>query len=602
MAKKLAIDWDDGELRLVAGHCTAHNVKVTDAAVIPIRDGDVRTALRQAIASRGLQETPALVAIGRGRAELRELQLPPVPDDELPAMVRFQAIRSFASAGENATVDYLVTNRKDEGIEMIAAAVTPASLKEIQSLGESAGVPIERISLRPLSAAALYLIHHTSSGGQDTVLIDLLSDDAEIVVARQGRVIFVRTVRMPSTLSGRGRALAGELKRSLVACGSSGSLDRVVLWGKQSVHADDLQMLAEASGAPVQALDPFSLAEVDRKLIDDLPEHVGRLAPLVGLLAADDSDGNRLIDFLNPRKKVEEVPSPYRKAALYGVPAAAALLIAGAVYFQLKGLDQQIADLKASNAAMKSDVDAAGKSVQRTETIDQYLDGDVNWLNEIRRMASLMPASDEMIVRQISGTADPRKGGGTLNIEGAVTRPSVIEAFEASLRDDNHRVTGDGASEQRTNDAYRWGFVESISITPTSVRNGRYEAIANLLAAERAPAGPSEAPAAQTETETKTETGTETDAIRPESTDPQTNPVETTPVEETISEAIEPADTNDTQPPDTPLSEPAEEPANTTTPETAPPAESEPESQPEPAPSNDAADDLVSDVKSEVQP
>ena len=44
MVKKLAIDWDASELRLVAAQCSGSNVKVTDARVIPIED-DVLKAL-----------------------------------------------------------------------------------------------------------------------------------------------------------------------------------------------------------------------------------------------------------------------------------------------------------------------------------------------------------------------------------------------------------------------------------------------------------------------------------------------------------------------------------------------------------------------------
>ena len=100
MAKKIAIDWDESELRLVTAQCSGTHVKVTEAALIPIEDGNVLETLRDAIAQRSLTRTDTLVAIGRGKAELRELQLPPVPDDELPDMVRLQAIRSFASAGD----------------------------------------------------------------------------------------------------------------------------------------------------------------------------------------------------------------------------------------------------------------------------------------------------------------------------------------------------------------------------------------------------------------------------------------------------------------------------------------------------------------------
>ena len=57
--------------------------QITDAVVLPLEvDGatqDVSTVLREAIAERGLENSEAMIAIGRGKAELRELQLPPVP-------------------------------------------------------------------------------------------------------------------------------------------------------------------------------------------------------------------------------------------------------------------------------------------------------------------------------------------------------------------------------------------------------------------------------------------------------------------------------------------------------------------------------------------
>jgi hypothetical protein len=478
MVKKLAIDWDETELRLVAAQCSGGAVKVIDAAVIPVEDSNVAKTLRSAIQNRGLENTETLIAIGRGKAELRELQLPPVPDEELPDMVRFQAIRSFASAGDSATVDYLVTGRNDSGIELIAAAVGPETLTEIRETCAAADLTTKRVSLRPLAAAALYLMNQDSSGSSDTVLIDLLANDAEIVVAREGRVIFVRTVRMPAIEAARGKALGGELRRSLVACGSSGSLERVVLWGRESVHADDVLMLAEASNSQVDVLDPFDFVDADRKVKSKLPEHVGRLAPLVGLLAADEQNPERLVDFLNPRQRIEETTSPYRTAVMAGIPIAAAVLLGFLLYSQLKGLDNQIAELTTANAKMKPGVDSAMTSIGRTNTIDEFLDGDVNWLDEIRRLATSMPPSDKLIVRTISGTSGARAGGGTLKVIGAVTNPDVIDQFEESLRDESHRVAGDGANEQKTEDAYRWGFDESITVNAETIRNNRYAALA----------------------------------------------------------------------------------------------------------------------------
>ena len=480
MVKKLAIDWDESELRLVAAQCSGSSVKVTDARVIPIEDNVLQT-LKVALDGQGMENTETLVAIGRGQAELRELQLPPVPEEELPDMVRFQASKSFATAGENSTVDYLVTSRNETGVEMIAAALGAEELNGLRGVCESGSLVPKRISIRPLAAAALYLLKQERSSANDVVLIDLLSDEAEIVVARDGRVIFVRTVRMPSAEEARGRALAGELKRSLVACGSSGTLERVVLWGRAAVHSQDVEMLVEATDSKVEVLDPFSLVDVDRNTNRNMPEHVGRLAPLVGLLVADEMGADRLLDFLNPRKRVEVVESPYRKYLIAAVPVAVAALVAFFIYRQLGALDVQIEGLKVANNDKQKGVKAADVSVARTELVDKYLDGDVNWLNEIRRLASKVPESDKLIVRSVSAVSDTRNGGGTMTIEGAVTKPAVIEEFEDAIRDDFRMVQGDGASELRTSDQYRWSFTESIQIDPGHIRDQRYIGIREVF-------------------------------------------------------------------------------------------------------------------------
>ena len=486
--KKIAIDWDETELRLVVGDVRGIKTQITDAVVLPLEvDGatrDVSTVLREAIAERGLENSEAMVTIGRGKAELRELQLPPVPTDELPDMVRFQAIRSFASAGESSKIDYLVTKRSGTGIDLIAAAISPKDLAQVQNLCKTAVIEPKRIALRPISAAALYLIQRKSDSDSNVLLIDLLGNDAEIVIVRDGHVVYVRTVRIPASEPSRGRALIGELKRSLVACGDDSKPDKVVLWGKASVHESDCELLAGACDAEVEVINPFDLVDTDSKLVPSLPEHVGRLAPLVGLLVAEASHPNLLVDFLNPRRRPEVKPNHVRTGVLIAVPAVAALILGYVVYSKMSSLDQRIAELQQANNQLRKPVDAALESIGRTEQVDQFLDGNVQWLDEIRRLADRMPGSDQMIVRSITASADQRSGGGKLVVSGGAISPDSIEEFENSVRDENHSVIGDGASEEKSNDAYRWGFTETIQVDASRVRNVRYERILAALNAE----------------------------------------------------------------------------------------------------------------------
>ncbi len=557
MVKKLAVDWDEHEVRFVAAQCSGKSLKVTEATVIPIEGRSVQEILAAQIQNAGHEDAETLVSIGRGKAELRELQLPPVPVEELPDMVRFQSLRSFATVGENAAVDYLVTKQLETGIEVISAAVAPQNLQSICSDMEALSLKVKRIGLRPLAAAALHLERESDASVGEIVLIDLLSDSAEIVVAREGKVVFVRTVRMPSTASARGKALAGELRRSLLACGVTDQLKRVVLWGTPEVHSSEIPLLEEAVGCNVQLINPFDLVEVGRKV--ELPEHIGRLAPLLGLMLADEVAPERLIDFLNPRKPEIKTVSPYRKLLLVGIPVAACLLLAFVVYQKIASLDLQIAKLTEENAAMQDEVKRADASLAKTETVDTFLDGDVNWLHEIRRMATEMPASEQMIIRGASASVNARAGGGVLKIEGGAVNPAVIDEFEKALRDENHQVNGTGASEQKTEDAYRWEFSESIQVTGSSIRDARYIGISEKMIAESAESNEQQ-PTEESADSDKTEPEEPQVAAEPAESDDQAKAVPVESESSTDQEAESSAPTEDAPTKDDPAEDdPAED-------------------------------------------
>ncbi|TWT83934.1 Competence protein A [Planctomycetes bacterium CA13] len=485
MSTKLAIDWDESELRIVAANCSGPQVVVTDAAVLAIESDDVFATLRSYVAERGLEKTESLVAIGRGKAELRELQLPPVPDEELPDIVRFQAIRNFASSGDSATIDFLITDRTEQGVKAIAAAVSPSTLAQIKEVCGDAQLHANRIALRPLASAGLFLSRAKPNVGEgDSVLIDLLNDDAEIIVVRDGNVIFVRTVRMPSSEATRPRALVNELRRSLMACGASGKPNQVVLWGRESVHRSEIEQIAEATGSKIDVVNPFDLVEVKTQVREKLPEHVGRLAPLVGLLVCDEVCPERLIDFLNPRERLEESPDHRRTVAMVGVPVLVAILLLFFGYRHLSGLDQQIESLSSGNTGMKESVDQALASRATTQKIDEFLDGDAVWVRELRELAERLPPSDKVMLRSIFAASDPRSGVSTLTITGSAVSPAVIEELEESIRDENHRVVGEGASEQDSPSAYQWVFTEKISIQPEYAYSQRYKGIKAASEAE----------------------------------------------------------------------------------------------------------------------
>lgn len=482
MAKRLAIEWDSRELRIVAGTVRGERVTISDVISVPIESSEPQAlgeTLKRVLAEAGLEKLAAGVALGRGKTEMRELKLPPVPDAELPDMVRFQAIRSFATAGEKSAIDYIATRTDSDGIRVVAASVAPEELKRCALVAVPSQTSVDRLVLRPLAAASLFRNRYPGQEGE-TILIDMLAEDADIVVLRDGIPVFVRSIRLPEEMKVRVRTLSGEIRRSVMASQDSDTdtncARRIVLWGRADVHQEEVAALSEALNTSVETLDPFSLVDIESKLKSSMPEHVGRLAPLVGLLDSDARNDKDLIDFLNPRRPPEP-PSPVGRYVVIGAAAAA---LVGTIFFfswkKISTLDGEIAARQAAYNDLEKGVEDADDTIARTEKVDAFLDGNVIWLEELRRTALQMPPAEQLIVNNLSAEADVRTGGGSLTLEGNVTSGSVIASFEESLRDENHSVIGLGSNVVANKEPYNFTLKETIGVPPTFVRSQRIAA------------------------------------------------------------------------------------------------------------------------------
>lgn len=137
MAKLIAIEWDRKELRLLAGSRRGTQIHVENAVAVALpaaADEDVShsanatAAIGQALNKLRLAKGEAILAVGRGNVELRTLQLPKVSSDDLPEMVRFQAMKQFAGLTETTPIDFVVLPENpasgEENLTILAAALS----------------------------------------------------------------------------------------------------------------------------------------------------------------------------------------------------------------------------------------------------------------------------------------------------------------------------------------------------------------------------------------------------------------------------------------------------------------------------------------------
>ncbi len=88
--------------------------------------------------------------MGRTNIELKNLTLPPSPPEELPELVRFQAEREFNTLTDDWPLDYIPIPGESKDVQtVLAAAISPELVSEIQITCETAGIVPNRLILRP---------------------------------------------------------------------------------------------------------------------------------------------------------------------------------------------------------------------------------------------------------------------------------------------------------------------------------------------------------------------------------------------------------------------------------------------------------------------
>ena len=353
MSRLIAIEWDAKEARVAIGRGRTGGVVVDQAFVVPLpqreegstAEPDVGGFLAKSLAEHGVSRSEALVAVGRSNIELRFLSTPPVPEDELPEIVRFQAVRSFTTFGDDWPLDFVpLETNADGGMNVLAAAIAPDLLEQIRKDCSAGGITIARLVLRPFSAAAL--LKEQINDGKCRMIVDLLRDDADLTVLIGSQVIFPRTVRLPLVHEADvlARTLLAEGRRTMIAAQNQlggRRVEEVIIFGDGLHHTTLKQLLEKELALPVKLVDPFERVEWADPRVKK-PEFPGTFAPLLGMMHDEATATLPVIDFLHPRKK--KPPPDYRRQYGYIAAAVAAVVLLGlgVMQWQLWGLDSQI--------------------------------------------------------------------------------------------------------------------------------------------------------------------------------------------------------------------------------------------------------------------
>ena len=472
MARLLALEWDAREARLAAGHTAGREVIVEAAWSVDWHDLSEPTdaversaRLAASLTQRGLERGDWLVAVPRGRAELRVLQTPPVPDDELPDLVRFQALRQFSSLSEDGLLDFVKLDAGQRSqSRVLAATIPPAVLAEIQARADACHATPQRIALRPFASASLF--HRHAADERNRILVELLVEEADVTVVIGGQTVLVRSVRLPA--QDRAASLGVQIRRTIAAAQNQfedQAFEAMTLVGDAGQLDAMREGLSQQLNIEVDVFDPFDAVRLAPSLQSALPNHRDRYAALLGMLR-DEAEGRPpAMDFLNPRRRAHDANQQVRYATFGTLALACVVLVAAMIWMHLRSYDVRLAALRQQIQELDERIEGVRQLQANVQQVDRFVEGDINWLDELYLISDRLPPPDDALVGSASFNTIP-SGGGQILLEGFVRDRSLIRDMEIALRDEQRQVRGSGAQQDDRRSQHPWQFKETITVLP----------------------------------------------------------------------------------------------------------------------------------------
>lgn len=239
---------------------TAVTVKVNGRGPEIVQSGTAELAaldaenVKAALGRTGVSGPKGVLVVSRGQALLRELELPAGTPDELVAMVRFQVEREMPLPIEQVRYSYVETGREGGKVRVQVAAVPRDVLDPAISAVEAAGIKISGAYVSSFGLLSLY-------GRNDpAALVEVANGEAEILVARGGRMEFSRTAPLDAPFSPQD--VAQEIHRTLLSYSAKApgqDVGRIVLAGEGPEASELAEAVGKLLRRDVAPLGPGSL-------------------------------------------------------------------------------------------------------------------------------------------------------------------------------------------------------------------------------------------------------------------------------------------------------------------------------------------------------
>jgi hypothetical protein len=447
LARLLAIDWDQDQFYIVAAGTGRRGAAVEKVLSWKL-DAEFGTAvgealgrkLRDALNAADIAPAPIVACVGRDRVVAKELHYPPVPANEEPALVRFQAAKELSEQPDDVIIDY--AHLSDPAQPGERHALTVALKKHLaaawQALARGLGVKLLAVTTRSqalIGAVARAQADGRAPAGETLAILAVGGKWAELAVIHGSRMLLARSLALSPSL-------IGEVKRSLsVFASTNGVLPApaaLLVTGKSDPELES--KLASELGMPVERLEAFAADE-------PIPARDrGLYAAALGAAQQWARTGTLPINFAAPKQPVQTADPGKRRKVIWA--AAAAVLFAAGIFFGNRTLADRQAKIGELTAQKNDNEERFKKLIQDrldNEALRDWEDTSVSWLDEVYDLAARFPHEvgfrvKDFVAGPISKRSpkDPYVAQATFTIVAKLNQDAQVAKLLTSINADKH--------------------------------------------------------------------------------------------------------------------------------------------------------------------
>ncbi|MHC4877638.1 MAG: type IV pilus biogenesis protein PilM [Planctomycetota bacterium] len=448
MAEFLALDWEADRICGVQADVSKSLVKIQksfsgvipeDAVGQPERVGAwLQTQLKE----HGITAKQVVVSLPREEVIMRHLEVPPVSDDELPELVKFQSAAKSTIPLDQLSLDFLplAEHIADVPRDVLVASVHRDRVRRIQTAAEHAGLELASIGISSISAAAMVILaegHITHEAGDVSLIIARHGDRLEVSMIAGGYLQMTHSSQVLAEESEQSRsAILAEISRSMIALQKRIPNVRIThAWivGSEVEESGLDAAINDRFQCSVRRLDPFRGPQVSLscKPVDD--PH-GAFAGPIGQLLCQASEVLDSVDFINPRRPAEK--KDYTNVKRGAIAAAVAAVVIAAFGYRMWA----VADLEGKIAAAKDEVADQNEMIEQltpqveiADSVDAWASKRVDWLDEARQLADSMGGTERLYLAELTFGEGTRGERGTISATGSAKERFDVESLNAEL-------------------------------------------------------------------------------------------------------------------------------------------------------------------------